>query len=305
MPCSTTKETTACTFIGGGVLARCIIDGLLDNKHDSDIVMRVTGRRPDHVKDLAARYPSLVVSLGNRVPILWDKPWHKLEKTPTAHVILICTQPWATRDVCEDIQYVYSRWHMHPKPTIVTMCPGITTSQLESWLPEGASIVRTMPNTPVAVRQGATAMFANKAATAQQVTLVADLFRSVSPQVSLVSQESGIDVAASISGSSPAYLFKLLSALVEAGVSHGLGPDTAAALVKQSGLGAAIQAIQDGRSLQSLIEDVCVPGGSTEKAMARLEQGAFSALVTAAVEKSLAANRAMGKDEMTKVQSHV
>jgi len=75
--------------------------------------------------------------------------------------------------------------------------------------------------------------------------------------------------------------------------------------VKQSGLGAAIQAIQDGRSLQSLIEDVCVPGASTEKAMARLEQGTFSALVTAAVEKSLDANRAMGKDEMTKVQSHV
>jgi pyrroline-5-carboxylate reductase len=282
-----------------------MIDGLLDNKHDSNLVIRVTGRRSDHVKDLAARYPSLVVSLGNRLPTLWDNPWHKLEKSPTAHVILICTQPWATRDVCEDIQYVYSRWDIYPKPIFVTMCPGITTSQLESWLPAGASIMRTMPNTPVAVRQGATAMFANKAVTAQQVAIVADLFRAVSPQVSLVGQESGIDVAASISGSSPAYLFKLLSALVEAGVSHGLAPDTAAALVKQSGLGAAIQALQDGRSLQSLIEDVCAPGGSTEKAMARLEQGAFSAVVTAAVEKSLDANRAMGKDDMTKVSSHV
>lgn len=296
MPCSTTKGITACTFIGGGVLARCLIDGLLDVNDESNVVIRVTGRRADHIKELTTRYSSLVVSLGNRSPILWDSPWQKLDKTPTAHVVFICTQPWATSDVCQDIRYVYSQWPIHPKPIFVTMCPGITTAQFERWLPEKASIVRTMPNTPVAVRQGATAMFANKAVTPQQASIVADLFRAVSPQVSFVSQEEGIDVAASISGSSPAYFFKMLAALVEAGVSHGLSPDIASALVKQSSLGATIQSMQDGRSLQSLIDDVCVPGGSTEKAMWELEQGEFSAVVAAAVEKSLQANRAMGKE---------
>ncbi|KAF4333515.1 pyrroline-5-carboxylate reductase [Fusarium beomiforme] len=295
MPCSTTKSTTACTFIGGGVLARCMIDGLLDNGNDSKVVIRVTGRRSDHVKELANRYPSLVVSLGNRSPVLWDEPWQKLDKTPTAHVVLICTQPWATSDVCEDMRYVYSQWPMIPKPTFVTMCPGITVAQLESWLPEGASVVRTMPNTPVAVRQGATAMFANKFVTSQQASIVADLFCAVSPQVSFVDREDGIDVAASISGSSPAYFFKLLAALVEAGVSNGLSHDTATALVKQSGLGATVQAMEDGRPLQALIDDVCVPGGSTEKAMERLDHGAFSTVVAAAVERSLEANRAMGE----------
>ncbi|KAF4429376.1 hypothetical protein F53441_14020 [Fusarium austroafricanum] len=290
------KESTACTFIGGGVLARCIIDGLLDNNDDSNLVIRVTGRTSAHVKELEASYPSLVVSLGNRSPVLWDSPWKTLDRSPTTHVVLICTQPSATSDVCKDIRYVYSQWPMHPKPTFVTMCPGITTAQLENWLPEGASVVRTMPNTPVAVRQGATAMFANKATTSQQASIVADLFRAVSPQVSFVNHEDGIDVAASISGSSPAYFFKLLAALVEAGVAHGLSPETAAALVKQSGLGSTIQAIQDGRSLQALIDDVCVPGGSTEKAMHRLEQGDFTAVVAAAVEKSLEANRAMGNE---------
>jgi pyrroline-5-carboxylate reductase len=200
MPWFEGKEKTACTFIGGGVLARCIIDGLLDNNDGSDVVVRVTGRRPDHVKDLAERYPNLTVSLGNRTPMLWDDPWKNLDKSPTSHVVLICTQPWATKDVCEDIRHVYSQWSMHPKPTFVTMCPGISVAQLESWLPEGASVVRTMPNTPVAVRQGATAMFANKTVGAQQASIVADLFRTVSPQVSFVTQESGIDVAASISG---------------------------------------------------------------------------------------------------------
>ncbi|CCT63351.1 related to PRO3-delta 1-pyrroline-5-carboxylate reductase [Fusarium fujikuroi] len=295
MPSSTSEDITACTFIGGGVMARCMIDGLLDTYNNS-VEIRVTARRSAHVGELATRYPTLVVSQGNISPILWDEPWHKLGKTPAAHVVLICTQPWATSDVCQDIRYVYSNYGFDPEPTFVTMCPGITTAQLEGWLPKGASVVRTMPNTPVAVRQGATALFANKVVTAQQASAVADIFRAVSPQISFIKQEDGIDIAASISGSSPAYVFKLLAILVEAGVSHGLAPDVAGALVKQSCLGAAMQALQDKRSLQSLIADVCVPGGSTEKAMQRLDEGEFSAVVAAAVEKSLDANRAMGKE---------
>ncbi|RGP66592.1 pyrroline-5-carboxylate reductase [Fusarium longipes] len=305
MPCSTAKETTACTFIGGGVLARCMIDGLLDNYNDSSVAIRVTGRRADHVKELTARYPSLVVSLGNRSPMLWDNPWQKLDCTPTAHVVLICTQPWATSTVCQDIRFIASQWQMHPKPIFVTMCPGITTAQLESWLPSGASIVRTMPNTPVAVRQGATAMFANKAVTPQQASIVADLFRAVSPQVSFINEEAAIDVAASISGSGPAYFFKLLAELVEAGVSHGLPREIAEELVKQSGFGANLQAIKDGRSLQSLINDVCVPGGSTEQAMQKLDDKDFSGAVAEAVGRSLQANRDMGKDLEETITVHL
>jgi pyrroline-5-carboxylate reductase len=199
MPSSISKDIIACTFIGGGVMARCIIDGLLDTHNDS-VEIRVTARRSAHVEELAARYPSLVVSQGNTSRILWDEPWQKLGKSPAAHVVLICTQPRATSDVCEDIRYVYSNYGFDPEPTFVTMCPGITTAQLEGWLPKGASIVRTMPNTPVAVRQGATALFANKVVTAQQASAVSRIFLAVSPQISFINEEDGIDIAASISG---------------------------------------------------------------------------------------------------------
>lgn len=63
--------------------------------------------------------------------------------------------------------------------------------------------------------------------------------------------------------------------------------------MKQSCLGAALQALNDTRAMQALIEDVCVPGGSTEKAVRILDEGNLRGTVAAAVKESIAANRAM------------
>jgi pyrroline-5-carboxylate reductase len=68
------------------------------------------------------------------------------------------------------------------------MCPGITIPTLESWLTlsngTGVSgVVRTIPNTPVSLRQGATAVIASQRVTAVQLDRVVDLFRIISPCV--------------------------------------------------------------------------------------------------------------------------
>lgn len=193
------QNKVACTFIGGGVLACCLIDGLLDSANARDLIIRVTARRPEHAQSLRQRYPSLLVSHGNRAASLWDRPWPDADP-PAAHIVLICTQPRFTAQVCEDLRAVSEMWPMHPRPVFVTMCPGVTVAQLERWLPAAPPIVRTMPNTPAAVREGATALFANDAVSRAEVAVVTDVFRTVSPAVCELEDESGIDVAAAISG---------------------------------------------------------------------------------------------------------
>jgi pyrroline-5-carboxylate reductase len=93
--------------------------------------------------------------------------------------------------------------------------------------------------------------------------------------------------------SGPAYIYKAMAALIQAGIERGLPQRTAEALVRQSALGAAFLAVDEPRHMQDLVNDVCVPGGSTEKAMGVLEGAGFSEVVSKAVEKSLQANRAM------------
>jgi pyrroline-5-carboxylate reductase len=123
-----------------------------------------------------------------------------------AHIILICTKPQSTLDVCDSIRVAYEN---APTPcilpTVVTMCPGITISKLESWLspqnhPKPFTVVRTMPNTPVSIRQGATALIASQHATTAEVDGVIALFRVFSPCVEILHAESLLDVAAAVSG---------------------------------------------------------------------------------------------------------
>ena len=66
-------------------------------------------------------------------------------------------------------------------------------------------------------------------------------------------------------------------------------------LIVQSFLGAATLAQQSSsESLTKLLSDVCVPGGSTAKAMATLDKSRSSDVVDQAVQASWVANQEMG-----------
>lgn len=94
--------------------------------------------------------------------------------------------------------------------------------------------------------------------------------------------------------SAPAYFFHLIHSLVTAGAAFGLPPDIGRRLVVQSCLGSALLAndAPDATMLE-LLTDVCVEGGSTEKAIRTLDRLNTRAAVLAAVEESWHANRAM------------
>nr|POE90207.1 delta-1-pyrroline-5-carboxylate reductase apf3 [Quercus suber] len=82
--------------------------------------------------------------------------------------------------------------------------------------------------------------------------------------------------------------------LVDAAVRRGIPQDMASVLVKQSAYGSSVLAKASNTSLHALRKDVCVPGGSTQKAIDRLYQRGLDDIVDSAVECSLTANRAMG-----------
>lgn len=206
------------TIIGGGVIGTSLADGLIGSMQstksnplpdtNTTYHVRITTRRGEHAVDLRRRYPNFFITKNNRDSLLWgpQATWPCLSSAgtggiPSLHIILICTQPQYTQSVCTDLQAI-SKGSWQIPTVIVTVCPGILVSTLESWLPTGSSIVRTMPNTPVCVAEGATAAFANAVAMArpETVTAVTDLFRLMSPAVCFVPEEDLMDVAASVSG---------------------------------------------------------------------------------------------------------
>lgn len=196
------------------MLATAIVDGLREygktaNLNGTRYNISITVRRDQHARTLRQRYPDLLVTTNNRDPRLWMAPTSidcdngnrkGNGTTPSKSIVFICTQPQFTSSVCEDIRSVMKLWPGMSCPILVTMCPGITMQQLETWLKQQVPIVRTMPNTPVSERQGATAMFANPLVSDHDIERVMNVFRPISPAICLLPQEDLLDVAASVSG---------------------------------------------------------------------------------------------------------
>jgi pyrroline-5-carboxylate reductase len=291
-----------------------MVDGLASEADESQSYSLVlTHRRPEAAEKLRHDYPKALVTTDNTDAQIWKSSEHQRKR----HIVVIGTQPQFTSDVCDDITRAFTSAGGTQQLVVVTVCPGITISQLESWLPPHMPIVRTMPNTPVAVKQGATALFVNRSTTSEVASEIQSIFQRMSPTVALLPREDLMDIVASVSGyvaqdsfhqsllcaqankmtayrSAPAYFFHLIQSLVSAGAAFGLSPDIGQRLVIQSCLGAARLAQESpDATMPTLLGDVCVAGGSTEKAIRTLDRLDTSAAVLAAVKESWHANQAM------------
>ena len=193
----TQERPVQLTFIGGGHLAQAIISGILSstNTWTLDCDMAVTARRPEHVQELQSLYPQLLVTDNN----LDQRIWQDTRISRPISIVFLCTRPADIPTVAKQLAPTLESFGPSARPTVVTMCPGITVSQLQDWLPTGTAIVRSMPNTPVEVRQGATGLFASGEATSR-VNDVQTVLEEVSPLVTIVPEESMLDVVAAISG---------------------------------------------------------------------------------------------------------
>ncbi|KAJ5516876.1 hypothetical protein N7527_008436 [Penicillium freii] len=278
------------TFIGGGHLAQAMISGIVSsaNPWTLNCNISVTARRAEHVQQLKSRYPYLLVTDDNLDPRIW-KTEHNGTTPP---ILFLCTRPADIPTVAKQLAPALKSIDPPVRPTVVTMCPGITISQLQDWLPTGTAIVRSMPNTAVEVRQGATGLSASEDA-AHCVKHVKMVLEEVSPLVTIVLEESMLDVVAAVSGSAPAHFFFVIESMVAAAESLGLPREAAEPLVIQSCLGAGSLAKATSKPVANLRKEVCVPGGSTEKAIAHLDQSGFQELFKAAIQKSLDANLKM------------
>ncbi|KAJ1714128.1 pyrroline-5-carboxylate reductase [Aspergillus flavus] len=286
------------TFVGGGHLAQAIISGILSSTNPWALKcnIAVTARRAEHVQELQSRYPQLLVTDNNLDKRIWQdaRRSHRTstQDSTTSPILFICTRPADVPTVSKQLAPTLESLDPSVRPTVVTMCPGITVSQLQDWLPTGTAIVRSMPNTPVEVRQGATGLFASEDATVR-VNHVKTVLEEVSPLVTIVPEESMLDVVAAVSGSGPAHFFFVIESMVAAAESMGLPREAAEPLVIQSCLGAGYLASASSKSVADLRKEVCVPGGSTEKAISHLDQNGVQTLFKVAIQKSLDANLKM------------
>ena len=166
----------------------------------------------------------------------------------------------------------------------VSIMAGRSVASMRAALGEQAAVVRAMPNTPAAVRQGFTAAFAAPGVTAAQKDLADTLLRAVG-EVAWVEQEDQINPVTAVSGGGPAYVFLLAEVLEKAALEQGLPPALARSMARATVAGSGALLAASTQDAADLRKAVTSPKGTTERALnVLMEPEAWPALMSKAIQ---------------------
>jgi pyrroline-5-carboxylate reductase len=170
---------------------------------------------------------------------------------------------------------------------VISIMAGITRGRIKQDL-RTEQVVRAMPNLPVAVGCGCTALVGPEGAGGGELRAWSEqLFSSVGTSI-VLPDESLLDAFTALAGSGPAYLFYLGEALSRAGQQVGFGEFASREIARQVLLGAAAMLECDGRSFEALRAAVTSPGGTTHAACTTLDVRGVMEAFTAAIEAGTA-----------------
>ena len=176
---------------------------------------------------------------------------------------------------------------------VLSIAAGVRTGAIEAGLPAGTPVVRAMPNTPALVGAGAAAIAGGSAAGPEDLEWARGILEAVGT-VAVVA-EADLDAVTGLSGSGPAYVFRLAEALRAAGTAQGLDSAVADALARQTLLGAATLLAESGEDPGRLRENVTSPGGTTAAGLAVLDEADFMGLIARVVEAATRRSRELGQ----------
>lgn len=181
-----------------------------------------------------------------------------------------------------------------PGQMIVSIAAGISMGYIEKLAQkDNVKVIRVMPNTPAMVNEGMSALCRNHYVTDTEFDSVMELFRSVG-RAEVVGEEM-IDTVIGVSGSSPAYTYMYIEALIDAAVANGMNRDQARIFAGQSVLGAAKMVLETGIDPVTLRENVCSPGGTTIEAVNTLHTNGFHDNIVEAFNAAVAKSKIMTK----------
>jgi len=255
-------------IIGVGKMGSAIAAGVASA--DPSIAIGLVGHNQDTITQLVNTYPSLKVAT--------------METTARTH--LIAVKPRHVRGVCTELS--------REPHNLISVAAGVSLDQLIDWSHPDSTVIRAMPNTPVEIRSGVTALTC--APHAEKVLEDAKVIFAHLGSVITV-EESQLDLVSAISGSGPAYMYFVIEALEEAGLRLGLPLALARKLSLETMKGAAELAIHSGRDPRDLRLAVTSPGGTTAAAVDQLENQGVRSAFSLALEAATAAAARIRADQ--------
>ena len=262
-------------FIGCGKMASAIIGGVLSSKFLSAQEIQASETSTEKAQEKSK-------DLG--IQVITDN----IELVKTSDVVFIATTPNFVEDVLNQIKdYVTA------DKLIVSICAGVTTKFIQSVLGEDKRVVRVMPNTPALVLEGMSGVCGGKSAKGNDVKCVVELLSNIGKAIEVT--ENQMDIVTAISGSGPAFYYKVINEIARAGEKLGMDYEKALTLSIQTAIGSAKMLLASDKSAEDLIASVATKGGCTRVGVDYMDEENTSDIFYNLIDKTATKANALGK----------
>lgn len=259
-------------FIGAGNMGFAIIKGIHGSGLCGDVEMYASSRRIS----LYAYDPNN--EMIKRLAEFGVKPCaSEGELVEKCDYVFLAVKPQQLETVLDNAKNAFTN-----KKVIISICAGITAEYIQSKTVPEAKVVLVMPNTPLLLGEGASALAKNDKVTKDEFEFVKNIFASCGKAA--VVPENKMKEIIAVNGSSPAFIYLFAKAFIDYADKEGIDPAAAKELFAQSLVGSAKMITDSGYTIDELIKMVSSPGGTTLAGLDELYKGNLAEVVNKACE---------------------
>ena len=239
-------------FIGCGKMAGAVIRGLIKSGFAEPSKLLATQAETEGLEE-KSKEMGIEIILDNK------------ELVKRSDVIVVAVKPNQAEGVLEEISPLLTS-----EKLLVSIAAGVTTKFLESKLLDNTRVVRVMPNTPALVGEGMSGICGGKFAKAEDLEFIKEMLSAIGKCI--IVNEDQIDIVTAISGSGPAFFYKVINDIARAGEKLGLEYEKSLLLSIQTAIGSAKMAMNRTVSMEELISNVATKGGCTRVGVDCMEE---------------------------------
>jgi pyrroline-5-carboxylate reductase len=249
-------------LIGAGIMGEALISALTTYGLNPKLIT-ISEKRSERIEELTKKYSINSDILANNVS--------------TAQVLLLVVKPQDLEEVLAEV-----KGHISSQTLIVTFAAGKSISFVEDAIGKVNPIIRVMPNSPILLGEGMSAISTSHNVTAEQRDFVTGFLSAAGKTIEV--DESLQDAVTATSGSGPAYFFAFVESMILGAVELGLSQKDATTLTVQTIVGAAKMLEESGKTAAVLRENVTSPNGTTAAALASFTDDGLEQLVRKAMK---------------------
>ena len=204
--------------------------------------------------------------------------------------VFLGVKPQMMSDMLEEIKRTLKK---HKDVVLVSMAAGLSIATIRKMAGHNYKVIRIMPNLAVGIGKGEILYTTSDNVSKLDIGKFLNLMKHAGHLTGV--PEGLMDAGCAVSGCGPAFVYKFVRGLAQGGVEAGLDQETALALAIQTVRGSAKMLEYNSEDIDTMIRNVCSPGGSTIEGVKKLDEMGMEKAVSEAVIAAYERNIELGK----------